>query len=163
MTGLGNVCDYWEDDNDGAADNVDAFPLDSSETLDTDADGVGDNADAFLNDPNETLDTDNDGLAITVILMQMVMVTMISLCRCWLPATMTPASRHLLGYRVLGTVQPHYTGSLISRWYKILLLVRIEHVAIARTDAGTNDVLCWAGGEIEASSVSRIRLGLILA
>ncbi|WP_322790569.1 choice-of-anchor U domain-containing protein, partial [Thalassotalea loyana] len=49
-------------DDDGVGDNADAFPNDSSETLDTDDDGVGDNADAFPNDSSETLDTDNDGV-----------------------------------------------------------------------------------------------------
>ena len=39
-----------DDDGDGVEDNLDAFPLDASETLDTDADGIGNNA-----------DTDDDG------------------------------------------------------------------------------------------------------
>lgn len=34
-----------DDDNDGVADELDAFPLNASETVDTDADGIGDNAD----------------------------------------------------------------------------------------------------------------------
>jgi len=42
-----------DDDNDGAADVDDAFPLDASENADTDLDGTGNNADA---------DDDNDGL-----------------------------------------------------------------------------------------------------
>ena len=55
-------------------DGSDAFPLDSSETLDTDLDGIGNNADtdddgdgvldaadAFPLDSTETLDTDSDG------------------------------------------------------------------------------------------------------
>ena len=63
-----------DDDNDGVADTADAFPLDSSETLDTDSDGTGNNtdtdddgdgvadsSDAFPLDANETLDTDSDG------------------------------------------------------------------------------------------------------
>lgn len=45
----GDVCDA-DDDNDGALDVNDAFPLDASETLDTDGDGTGNNA-----------DTDDDG------------------------------------------------------------------------------------------------------
>ena len=66
---------YHDEDNDGVADNTDAFPLDSTETVDTDGDGVGnnadtdddgdgvaDNADAFPLDPSETLDTDGDGV-----------------------------------------------------------------------------------------------------
>ena len=39
-----------DDDNDGTSDTDDAFPLDSSESVDTDADGIGDNT-----------DTDDDG------------------------------------------------------------------------------------------------------
>ena len=49
--GLGDACDN-DSDNDGVEDNLDAFPLDPSETTDTDDDGVGDNADN---------DADNDG------------------------------------------------------------------------------------------------------
>ena len=37
----------------GSLDNLDAFPLDNTEALDSDGDGIGDNADA---------DDDNDGL-----------------------------------------------------------------------------------------------------
>jgi hypothetical protein len=47
-------CVDTDDDNDGYADSVDAFPLDSNESADTDGDGQGNNADA---------DDDNDGLA----------------------------------------------------------------------------------------------------
>ncbi|WP_438985819.1 leucine-rich repeat protein, partial [Aequoribacter sp.] len=43
-----------DDDNDGVLDNDDAFPLDSTEWLDTDLDGVGNNADT---------DDDNDGVS----------------------------------------------------------------------------------------------------
>ena len=62
-------------DTDGVPDAVDAFPLDSSETLDTDSNGIGNNADtdddgdgvddavdAFPLDSSETLDTDSDGI-----------------------------------------------------------------------------------------------------
>ncbi|MCK5686830.1 thrombospondin type 3 repeat-containing protein, partial [bacterium] len=42
-----------DSDNDGIADNADAFPSDPTETVDTDNDGVGDNADT---------DDDNDGV-----------------------------------------------------------------------------------------------------
>ncbi len=49
-------------DGDGTGDNADAFPLDPNETADTDGDGIGDNADAFPLDPNETIDTDRDGV-----------------------------------------------------------------------------------------------------
>ena len=41
-----------DDDNDGILDINDAFPLDSTENVDTDSDGVGDNSD---------LDDDGDG------------------------------------------------------------------------------------------------------
>ena len=40
--------------NDGVSDTSDAFPLDSSESVDTDGDGAGNNADT---------DDDNDGVA----------------------------------------------------------------------------------------------------
>ncbi|MEX0273328.1 MAG: thrombospondin type 3 repeat-containing protein [Flavobacteriaceae bacterium] len=49
---LGDVCDE-DDDNDGVPDTEDAFPFDSSESVDTDNDGVGNNADT---------DDDNDGV-----------------------------------------------------------------------------------------------------
>ena len=64
-----------DDDNDGTADDDDAFPLDPAETADNDYDGVGDNADpdddndgafdrvdAFPFDPYETADSDGDGI-----------------------------------------------------------------------------------------------------
>ena len=63
-----------DSDNDGIIDINDAFPLDSSESVDTDNDGIGDNADtdddgdnvtdaedAFPLDSSESVDTDNDG------------------------------------------------------------------------------------------------------
>ena len=43
-----------DDDNDGVADSEDAFPLVSTETLDTDGDGVGNNTDT---------DDDGDGIS----------------------------------------------------------------------------------------------------
>ena len=49
--GLGNNRDP-DDDGDGTADTLDAFPLDSSEQLDTDADGIGNNTD--LDDDGDT-------------------------------------------------------------------------------------------------------------
>jgi hypothetical protein len=72
--GQGDACDA-DDDGDGVPDDLDAFPLDSSEYDDFDGDGVGDNADtdddndgvsddldAFPYDPNESVDTDGDGI-----------------------------------------------------------------------------------------------------
>ena len=72
--GIANFYDT-DDDNDGVADDLDAFPTDESETLDSDNDGVGNNTDndddndgvsdgddAFALDPSETLDTDGDGI-----------------------------------------------------------------------------------------------------
>ena len=65
----------FDDDNDGVEDELDAFPLDASESVDTDADGVGNNADrdddndgvndsidVFPLDPNESADFDGDGI-----------------------------------------------------------------------------------------------------
>ncbi len=49
-------------DGDGFNDDVDAFPVDATETTDTDGDGVGDNSDPFPTDPTETADTDGDGI-----------------------------------------------------------------------------------------------------
>lgn len=51
--GIGNFSDP-DDDNDGAPDNKDAFPLDPTESVDTDGDGIGNNADP---------DDDNDGIS----------------------------------------------------------------------------------------------------
>jgi hypothetical protein len=72
--GLGNACD-GDDDNDGVDDELDAFPLDSTETIDTDNDGIGnnadldddgdgvnDNSDAFPLDSTESVDSDSDGV-----------------------------------------------------------------------------------------------------
>ena len=53
---------YVDTDNDGVSDDLDAFPLDPTETVDSDSDGIGDNSDQFPNDPNEWLDTDGDGV-----------------------------------------------------------------------------------------------------
>ena len=49
-------------DDDGVGDNLDAFPLDFSESVDTDGDGIGDNLDAFPLDFSESVDTDGDGI-----------------------------------------------------------------------------------------------------
>jgi hypothetical protein len=64
-----------DDDNDGVADEQDAFPRDRNESIDTDGDGRGDNAgddddndgvidaqDAFPNDRSEWADADRDGV-----------------------------------------------------------------------------------------------------
>lgn len=64
-----------DDDNDGAPDSQDLFPLNRNESKDTDGDGIGDNADPDDDndgvpdihddlplDPNETTDTDKDGI-----------------------------------------------------------------------------------------------------
>tara|TARA_B100000900_G_C20597646_1_gene724076 strand:- start:667 stop:4602 length:3936 start_codon:yes stop_codon:yes gene_type:complete len=70
------ICDVsdLDDDNDGFNDDVDAFPMNSSEAIDTDGDGIGNNADsdddddtvtdgldAFPLDPSESNDNDGDG------------------------------------------------------------------------------------------------------
>ena len=51
-----------DSDDDGVADDEDAFPNDPNESADSDGDGVGDNGDAFPNDPNESVDSDGDGV-----------------------------------------------------------------------------------------------------
>jgi hypothetical protein len=71
------VCDPLDpdDDNDGTADDVDAFPMDPYESSDLDGDGIGDNADpdddgdgyldgadAFPTDGSEWVDYDGDGI-----------------------------------------------------------------------------------------------------
>ena len=72
--GPGDACD--EDvDGDGVPSVDDAFPLDSSETIDSDGDGIGDNSDSdrdgdgiknrddvFPDDSTESTDTDGDGV-----------------------------------------------------------------------------------------------------
>ena len=42
--------------------DLDAFPMDASESSDSDLDGVGDNSDAFPHNPEESSDTDVDGV-----------------------------------------------------------------------------------------------------
>ena len=44
-----------DDDNDGASDRVDAFPLDASEWADSDGDGIGDNADPDDGEASESV------------------------------------------------------------------------------------------------------------
>ena len=62
FTGCLDTSDEIKDtDGDGYLDNVDVFPLDSTEWFDVDEDGVGDNSDVFPTDSNETHDSDNDG------------------------------------------------------------------------------------------------------
>ena len=64
-----------DDDNDGIADEVDAFPFNSGEAFDTDGDSIGNNADtdddgdgvldaedAFPLDASESIDTDGDSI-----------------------------------------------------------------------------------------------------
>ncbi|WP_440875651.1 hypothetical protein [Thalassotalea sp. PLHSN55] len=67
--------DILDSDGDGVADELDAFPSDPTETVDTDNDGIGNNADpdddndgrkdeldAFPLDPTEKFDFDGDGI-----------------------------------------------------------------------------------------------------
>lgn len=58
---------FDDSDGDGFTDDVDAFPLDSTQWSDVDGDGYGDNpggnsSDAFPDNPNEWNDTDDDGV-----------------------------------------------------------------------------------------------------
>jgi Zn-dependent metalloprotease len=59
--GVGNVCDD-DDDNDGLNDDLDAFPLNSSEQTDSDGDGLGDNYELFNDLDRLNPDFDADGL-----------------------------------------------------------------------------------------------------
>ena len=61
---VGNLCDD-DDDDDGRYDTSDAFPLDSTEWLDSDGDGVGDNTDLWPADFTKSKDSDSDGIADT--------------------------------------------------------------------------------------------------
>ena len=49
-------------DGDGVGDEIDIFPEDADESLDSDGDGVGDNTDVFPLDANESADSDGDGI-----------------------------------------------------------------------------------------------------
>ncbi len=49
-----------DSDGDGVGNNADAFPDDATETVDSDSDGVGDNSDAFPQDASESVDSDGD-------------------------------------------------------------------------------------------------------
>jgi hypothetical protein len=51
-----------DSDSDGVSNNLDAFPLDASETADADSDGVGDNSDVYPNNNLYALDSDSDGM-----------------------------------------------------------------------------------------------------
>ena len=51
-----------DSDSDGVANNVDSFPLDSTETTDSDSDGVGDNSDVYPNNSLYAFDSDGDGM-----------------------------------------------------------------------------------------------------
>ena len=62
----GDACDN-DDDNDEVLDDIDAFPLNAKETVDTDSDGIGDNYENAngldLQDAGDAnLDNDSDGL-----------------------------------------------------------------------------------------------------
>ena len=74
VTAAFSLLSETDSDNDGVTDDLDAFPTDPAEQIDTDNDGTGDNADldddndgvtddldAFPTDPAEQIDTDNDG------------------------------------------------------------------------------------------------------
>lgn len=50
---------FSDSDGDGIADEMDAFPNDSTESLDSDGDGVGDNSDTAPSDPNVWENVDN--------------------------------------------------------------------------------------------------------
>jgi len=69
------VVSQRDSDNDGVPDDLDAFPNDANETVDSDNDGIGNNADPdddddgepdatddFPLDPTETADLDSDGI-----------------------------------------------------------------------------------------------------
>jgi outer membrane protein assembly factor BamB len=73
--GTNNSIPSTDNDGDGFANTIDAFPNDALEWLDTDKDGIGDNSDpdidgdgtpntqdAFPKDPLEQKDTDKDGI-----------------------------------------------------------------------------------------------------
>lgn len=59
--GVNDVSDS-DDDNDGVLDQLDAFPLDSTESLDTDADGIGNNQDS--DDDGDGVADQDDGLSL---------------------------------------------------------------------------------------------------
>lgn len=54
--------EYGDIDADGVNDNLDAFPNNPDEQLDSDGDGVGDNEDEMPFDATELFDSDNDGV-----------------------------------------------------------------------------------------------------
>ena len=66
--GINNENDL-DDDNDGIADNVDAFPLDATESLDTDSDGTGNNADP--DDDGDGVYDENDWYPLDAMLWSM--------------------------------------------------------------------------------------------
>jgi hypothetical protein len=57
-----NACTDFDADDDGVNDDVDAFPNDPNETIDTDNDGIGNNADA--DDDGDGVDDVNDPLPL---------------------------------------------------------------------------------------------------
>ena len=60
--GKNNIVDF-DDDNDGVADDADAFPFDPDENADTDGDGLGNNREVQLGTDPGNADTDGDGLS----------------------------------------------------------------------------------------------------
>jgi len=62
MIALKPIDPHGDTDDDGYADNVDAFPFNISEWKDSDSDGYGDNGDAFPTLASEHLDRDKDGV-----------------------------------------------------------------------------------------------------
>ena len=59
---LSPVASIGDWDRDGYTNDVDVFPRDPKEWVDSDGDGVGDNSDAFPTDPAEWADSDGDGV-----------------------------------------------------------------------------------------------------
>jgi hypothetical protein len=64
--GAGDACDD-DDDDDGVADELDAFPLDPTETEDSDGDGFGDNRDPYPLEPSIFFDVQPDHWAFSYI------------------------------------------------------------------------------------------------
>jgi len=56
-----------DSDGDGLDDELDAFPLDASETIDTDGDGVGDNIDAYPQDSTKSVLESEDESSTNIV------------------------------------------------------------------------------------------------